>query len=216
MLESFQSYFHQGGPTLIALVIMSILTLGIGAERLTAMWTFRRRMQGAADRILQHLKEGNLTMARAVNSTMPPHPGAPLFELILSDERVRTNQVRRTQQRIVRGSRVRLWILATIGATSPFVGLFGTVLGIMDAFHRISDAGAGGFQVVSGGISEALITTAAGIFVGVEAMIFFNYLQSQTSNFAAELKDATEEIVEALGERATEVQRGDSGPPAHG
>jgi biopolymer transport protein ExbB/TolQ len=216
MFESFQSYFHQGGPTLIALMVMSVLALGIGLERLTAMWTYRKRMEGAADRILQHLKEGNLTMARAVNSTMPAHPGASLFELILSDEHVRVNQVRRTQQRIVRSSRVRLWILATIGATSPFIGLFGTVLGIMDAFHRISEAGTGGFQVVSGGISEALITTAAGIFVGVEAMIFFNYLQSQTANFAAELKDATEEIVEGLGAAATEVKRGDSGTSASG
>jgi biopolymer transport protein ExbB/TolQ len=209
MLETFQSYFHQGGPTLVALLILSVLALGVGLERLTAMWTHRRRMDTATDRILQHLKDGNVTMARAVNSTMPAHPGASLFEMILSEEKVRVSQVRRTQQRIVRASRVRLWILATIGATSPFIGLFGTVLGIMDAFRRISEAGTGGFQVVSGGISEALVTTAAGIFVGVEAMIFFNYLQSQTGNFAAELKDATEEIVEALGERAGEVQRGD-------
>jgi biopolymer transport protein ExbB len=216
MLESFESYFHQGGPTLIVLVIMSVTALGVGVERITAMWTFTRRMGAAADRILQHLNTGNLTMARAVNSTMPAHPGASLFELILSEERVRPNQVRRTQQQIVRGSRVRLWILATIGATSPFIGLFGTVLGIMDAFRRISEAGTGGFQVVSGGISEALITTAAGIFVGVEAMILYNYLQSQTSHYAAELKDATEELVETLGERATEVQRGDSGTPASG
>ena len=151
-------------------------------------------------------------MARAVNSTMPAHPGASLFEMILADEKIRASQVRRAQQKIVRGSRVRLWILATIGATSPFIGLFGTVLGIMDAFRRISESGAGGFQVVSGGISEALVTTAAGIFVGVEAMIFFNYLQSQTGSFAAELKDATEEIVEALSERVGEVQHGDPGP----
>jgi biopolymer transport protein ExbB len=216
MLDSFESYFHQGGPTLVILVIMSILALGVGLERLAATWTFTRRMGEAAARILQHLAAGNRTMARAVNSTMPTHPGAALFELILSEEPVRPNQVRRTQQRIVRGSRVRLWILATIGATSPFIGLFGTVLGIMDAFRRIGEAGTGGFQVVSGGISEALITTAAGIFVGVEAMIFFNYLQSQTANYAAELKDAIEEIVEALGERATEVQRGDSGTPTSG
>jgi biopolymer transport protein TolQ len=91
-----------------------------------------------------------------------------------------------------------MWILATIGATSPFVGLFGTVLGIMTAFHRISVEGSGGFQVVSGGISEALITTAAGIFVGVEAMVLFNYLQAQTAAFGAELKDTAEELVEAI------------------
>ncbi|MBI5509547.1 MAG: MotA/TolQ/ExbB proton channel family protein [Deltaproteobacteria bacterium] len=214
MPDGIQTYLEHGGPTLVALIIMSVLALGIGLERITAMLTFRKRMEGAADRILQHLKEGNLTMARAVNSTMPAHPGAPLFELILSDDLARPNHVRRVQQRIVRGSRVRLWILATIGATSPFIGLFGTVLGIMDAFRRISETGTGGFQVVSGGISEALITTAAGIFVGVEAMIFFNYLQSQAGSFAAELKDATEEIVEELAVRGTEVKRGVTGTAA--
>ena len=193
-----------------------MLALAVGLERLTAMWTFRRRMSDAADHILQHLRSGNRTMARAVNATTRVHPATHLFELLLSDDRVRPNQVRRLQQRLVRGSRVRLWILATIGATSPFIGLFGTVLGIMDAFRSIGVTGAGGFQVVSGGISEALVTTAAGIFVGVEAMILFNYLQSQTGNFAAELKDATEEIVEALSEPPPEDARGDTRPAAGG
>ncbi len=215
MFETVLSYYHQGGPVLLALAILSVIALAVGLERLTATLVFTKRLGNARERILQHVGEGNLTMARAVNSTLPPHPGAKLFEMILAEAKARPSQVRRLQQRLVRTSKTRMWILATIGATSPFIGLFGTVLGIMDAFRRISEAGSGGFQVVSGGISEALITTAAGIFVGIEAMVFFNYLQSQTSHFAAELKDAAEEIVEAMGGPTNEAERGDSRSAAH-
>jgi len=76
--------------------------------------------------------------------------------------------------------------------------LFGTVLGIMEAFHQIGVEGSGGFQVVSSGISEALITTAAGIFVAVEAVVLFNYLQVSLSEYAAELKESIEELIEEV------------------
>jgi biopolymer transport protein ExbB len=202
MADSILQYLRQGGPTLAVLLVMSLLAVGVGIERLCATWIARKRLGVASDRLLECLKNGDPTMARAVNSTLPTHPGATLFGLLLGIEWVNIDQVKRMQRRIVRSSKSRMWILATIGATSPFVGLFGTVLGIMTAFHRISSEGSGGFQVVSGGISEALITTAAGIFVGVEAMVLFNYLQAQTANFAAELKDAAEELTEAINPEA--------------
>ena len=72
--------------------------------------------------------------------------------------------------------RARLWILGTIGATAPFIGLFGTVVGIMRAFHQMAITGQGGFSVVAAGISEALITTAGGIAVAIEAVVLYNML----------------------------------------
>jgi biopolymer transport protein ExbB len=73
--------------------------------------------------------------------------------------------------------RRRLWILGTIGATAPFVGLFGTVVGIIRAFSDIAASGTSGFEVVAVGIGEALVATAAGIVVAVVAVVANNALQ---------------------------------------
>ena len=85
--------------------------------------------------------------------------------------------VERERQRVNLRMRRGLWILGTVGATAPFVGLFGTVVGIMNAFHDMAHTGQGGFAVVAAGISEALITTAAGIAVAVLAVVLFNVAQ---------------------------------------
>lgn len=201
MFESVKTYYQHGGATLLLLIMMSVIALGVGIERLVLTLLSRKRMAKASEKVLQHLAEGNRTMAQAVNSTFPDHPVAALFAILLhGGDAPKLGQVKRAQQRIVRAARARMWILGTIAATAPFVGLFGTVVGIMNAFKEIGLQGAGGFQVVSGGISEALITTAAGILVGVEAMALFNYLQAQIGNFSAELKETCEEIVESLTE----------------
>ena len=84
--------------------------------------------------------------------------------------------VERQRQEANQKLRARLWILGTIGATAPFIGLFGTVVGIMRAFHQMGITGQGGFSVVAAGISEALITTAGGIAVAIEAVILYNML----------------------------------------
>lgn len=197
MTDTVKGMFEQGGTTFIIILLMSVLALTVGIERWAAMFVARRRMVESTERILGHLKERNRNMALAVNSTVARHPGAKLFELLLSDRSVTAGEIRRMQARIIRGTKTRLWVLGTIGATAPFVGLFGTVIGIMRSFRDISGAGSGGFAVVSGGISEALITTAAGIAVGVLAMILFNYLGVQASAFTAELRESAEEIAES-------------------
>ena len=83
----------------------------------------------------------------------------------------------------------------------PFAGLLGTVLGVMGSFHAIGAAGTGGFAVVSAGISEALIATAAGLFVALEAVVFFNYLNAAITNVARELGLLVDELVELLETR---------------
>src|SRR5438094_4201896 len=70
-------------------------------------------------------------------------------------------------------------MLGTIGSAAPFIGLFGTVMGIIRAFHHMAIAGTGGFAVVAGGISEALIATALGLAVGIIAVVCYNYFQAR-------------------------------------
>ncbi len=202
-MESFanQSLFEllkHGGFTLAVIILMSVVALGVAIERFIAMRLYRERLALATARILGHLRERNRTMAQAVNASLPWHPGQPLFGMLLDTAATHTpGELRRAQGRVMRATRRRLWLLATIGATAPFVGLFGTVVGIMSAFRQIAVVGGGGFQVVSAGISEALVATAGGIFVGVEAVIFFNALQVVANELNAEIKESTEELLEA-------------------
>jgi biopolymer transport protein TolQ len=94
----------------------------------------------------------------------------------------------------------RLTWLATIAATSPFVGLFGTVMGVVDAFHGLGTAGAATLRAVAPGISEALITTAAGLFVAVPAVVAYNQFSSRIRVFASAIDDFCRELLNSLEE----------------
>src|SRR5262249_27024124 len=98
----------------------------------------------------------------------------------------------------VQGAGSNLWVLGTIGAAAPFIGLFGTVLGIIRAFHAIALAGTGGFAVVAAGISEALIATALGLAVGIIAVVFYNYFQSRVDRIDASLRIGSGRVLEAV------------------
>ncbi len=86
--------------------------------------------------------------------------------------------------------------LATIGSTGPFVGLFGTVFGIITAFNSMSVSGSGGIGAVASGIAEALITTGFGIIVAVIAVWFYNYLLNRVDIFSGEMANASSELID--------------------
>jgi biopolymer transport protein TolQ len=94
----------------------------------------------------------------------------------------------------------RLTWLATIASASPFVGLFGTVIGIVDAFHGLGTAGAATLRAVAPGISEALITTAAGLFVAIPAVVAYNQFTARIRVFAAAIDDFCRELLNSLEE----------------
>ena len=91
-----------------------------------------------------------------------------------------------------------LGFLATIGSTAPFIGLFGTVAGIINAFRNIAATGSGGMSVVSGGIAEALVTTALGIFVAIPAVVAFNHFTGKIETFHVEMNRASSQLVNCL------------------
>ncbi|HUV70797.1 MAG TPA: MotA/TolQ/ExbB proton channel family protein [Terracidiphilus sp.] len=100
----------------------------------------------------------------------------------------------------VTGLERRMTWLATIASTSPFVGLFGTVMGIVDAFHGLGSAGSGTLKAVAPGIAEALITTAAGLFVAVPALVAYNQLTARIRIFASAIDDFCRELLNSLEE----------------
>jgi len=113
----------------------------------------------------------------------------------------------------------RLTWLATIAATSPFVGLFGTVMGIVDAFQGLGTAGAATLRAVAPGISEALITTAAGLFVAVPAVVAYNQFAARVRIFASAIDDFSRELLNSLEEihvRPAAAASGTQRPPAEG
>jgi biopolymer transport protein ExbB len=125
------------------------------------------------------------------------------------------NQILHTARlEVVMELRRGLWLVGTIGSLAPYIGLLGTVVGIMQAFRAITQSGEAGFEVVSGGISEALIATAVGLLVAIIALALFNWLQTRVSVIAAVFTRASERFVQALlyleasGEPAAEGQHG--------
>ena len=86
--------------------------------------------------------------------------------------------------------------LATIGSTAPFVGLFGTVVGIINAFKGISTEKSTGLGAVAGGISEALVTTAIGLFVAIPAVWIFNYFTGKIESFDVEMSNSSSELID--------------------
>ena len=101
----------------------------------------------------------------------------------------------------------RLTWLATIAATSPFVGLFGTVMGVVDAFQGLGSSGAATLHAVAPGISEALITTAAGLFVAVPAVVAYNQFTARIRVFASATDDFCRELLNSLEEIPVRAQR---------
>src|SRR5206468_8602798 len=112
--------------------------------------------------------------------------------------------VDRERQRVALTLKGQLWTLGTVGATAPFIGLFGTVWGILRAFRQIGITKQAGIDVVGPGIAEALITTAAGILVAIEAVVIYNYFMSRLQRTALELRLMAEEFVELLREQKPE------------
>jgi biopolymer transport protein ExbB/biopolymer transport protein TolQ len=103
-------------------------------------------------------------------------------------------QAEREQQSLKRG----LGLLATVGSTAPFVGLLGTVVGIIDAFEQIAATGSGGLATVSGGISEALVTTAAGLLVAIPAVMAYNGMLGWVDGRAVDMSEASNELLDHL------------------
>ena len=93
-------------------------------------------------------------------------------------------------------------VLSSVGSTAPFVGLLGTVLGIISAFQGIAATGSGGLSSVSAGISEALIETALGLTVAIPAVLAFNYLSSRIATEELRLKNASGELLDLIEDRA--------------
>lgn len=198
--------------TMAALTLFSIYSLAVIGER---WWTFRQSRRASAGLLPQVLKavdDGKLQEALALcerGGHLGPVLAAGLRELLpaASDnpgwDPARLEQagapareaMQRATGRQIEVLERRLTGLATLGNISPFVGLFGTVIGVMRAFEAISRSGTGGLATVSAGIAEALVATAAGLFVAIPAVSAYNHFVARVKSFAAEMDGAASELL---------------------
>ena len=199
----------------VMLLLMSAISIGLAVERRLRYAVARNLTRSFAQQVTPVLEEGKLDEAISIAvrnkkspvaslvatgleefQTAPPH--ASNTELIDAAERGLDRSVATIHAELKRG----LSGLATIGSTAPFVGLFGTVVGIMNAFRASAPAKAAGIQSVASGISEALVTTALGLLVAVPAVWCYNYFTTKVETFDVEMENSSMELVSYLVRRA--------------
>jgi biopolymer transport protein ExbB/biopolymer transport protein TolQ len=196
------------------LFFMSMWSFGVAIERIYTFSQARKQSKLYAPQVAKHLKDGRLKDAIAL-STSKNFRYSHLAKVVLAglqeyqfqqeaggglsrDDLV--DSVRRSIQRATALTQSDLKkgvnSLATIGTTAPFVGLLGTVVGVINAFVGIAATGSGGIGAVSAGIAEALVETALGLLVAIPAVWFYNYLTGRLDYFNVEMDNSSSELVD--------------------
>jgi biopolymer transport protein ExbB/biopolymer transport protein TolQ len=209
----WESMTWMGRSVVILLAIMSIWSLTIAIERL---WRFQMAKKeslqvalGVTPLLKQHklaeaiafakdkkFRHSHLAKVLAAGLTEFQFQSSeqlpPDFDLVDSGKRAIERETLMTTAEMKKG----LGNLATISTTAPFVGLFGTVVGIINAFRGMAISGSGGLGAVSAGIAEALATTAFGLFVAVPAVWMYNYFLNKVERFNVEMSNASSQLID--------------------
>jgi biopolymer transport protein ExbB len=198
----------------VILIFMSMWSFGVAIERYYTFSQARKQSKLYAPQVAKHLKEGRLKDAIAVSQSKS-YQYSHLAKVVLAglqeyqfqqdantglSREDLVDTVRRAIQRAtaLTSNDLKKGIpsLATIGATAPFVGLLGTVVGIITAFQGIASTGSGGLGAVSAGISEALVETALGLVVAIPAVWLYNYFTGRLEYFNVEMDNSSSELVD--------------------
>ncbi len=205
---------RNSGPIAIAVLVVLLLgSLYSWAVILGKSSAFRRARSQSRSFVRAFRKANRLQEIAAVSEQFKPSPLVTVFDEVYETYRRQTGgygppknitALERTAQSAASESLTvlerRLTWLATIGATSPFIGLFGTVMGIVDAFHGLGTEGAATLRAVAPGVSEALITTAAGLLVAIPAVIAYNQFTASLRDFASRMDEFSRELLNSLEE----------------
>ena len=183
--------FNQGGFIMWPLLIFSVAIWVITIHKILALTKFNKDAKhylSEATRVVQSQKLHEMEFVYKSCPEVIAKAHYAIFDEALSREDYEQRLHRRLDETNTELKK-NMWMLGTIASSAPFVGLFGTVWGIMESFKQIGSSGKAGFAVVAGSISEALIATGAGILVAVIAVMFYNYLNVKVSAAAKEFKN---------------------------
>src|SRR6202050_1819863 len=194
----------------ILMFIMSAWSIGVMIDRAMAFSAARKQSRAFAPAVAGALREGKIDEAiKVAERNKKSHlakvvtAGLQEFKAHGDSTDIPGEQIEASKRALERAEAIvhaelkrGLGGLATIGSTAPFVGLFGTVVGILNAFHGMDKNCATGLAAVAGGISEALVTTAVGLFVAIPAVMMFNYLTGRVEAFDVEMDNSSSELID--------------------
>jgi biopolymer transport protein ExbB len=200
----------------VALFLMSAWSIGVMIDRLMAFSAARKQSRQFAPAVAGALREGKLDeavkiadrykkshLAKVVVAGLQEFQAHQISTEIPGEEIEASKRALERAEAIVHAELKRgISGLATIGSTAPFVGLFGTVVGIINAFTSISTEKSTGLGAVAGGISEALVTTAVGLFVAIPAVWMFNYFTGKIEAFDVEMGNSSSELIDYFLKRS--------------
>ena len=213
-MGSFMEMWDQMGVlaklVVVVLAIMSVWSIGVMIERYITYRKARKQSQEFAPAVAEALGKGNLEEAVELaeqydrsHLARVVHAGLQEFRAHTGTDVIPGETIEASRRAIQRATAIGiedfkrgLGGLATIGATAPFVGLFGTTVGIINAFTGMSAGEDVGLAAVAGGISEALVATAIGLFVAVPAVWMYNYFTGKIESFIVEMDNSGSELVD--------------------
>jgi len=181
---------HKGAIATYPLILFSIVSVAVVFERLWSLRSIASVTLRITESIMDPIKKGQRDLAIAICKQNSQSPAGRIFLNILDREagqrlEVANNFAAEAMFEETQKLKKHLWILGTVASSAPFIGLLGTVVGIIKSFESMAIAGTGGFAVVAAGISEALVATALGLAVAIIAVIFYNYFQTRISSLNA-------------------------------
>jgi biopolymer transport protein TolQ len=212
ILEMLQNSGVIAMTVLGVLLVASLFSWAI----ILGKWVAFRRARAQSHRFLRAFRKANrLQEIATVSEQFKPSPLVNVFDEVYETYRRQTGgfgpprnitALERAGQTAASESLTameqRLTWLASIGSIAPFVGLFGTVMGIVDAFHGLGTEGTATLRAVAPGVSEALITTAAGLLVAIPAVVAYNQFTARCRDFAARMDDFARELLNSMEEAA--------------
>ena len=207
---------------IIILLIMSMYSIAIMVERFLTYSAAKKQSREFAPRVAQALKNDRIEEAINISDkhkkshlAMVVNAGLQEFRAHEASSDISGDEVEASKRALQRAIAIKsaefkrgLSGLATIGSTAPFVGLFGTVFGIINAFTGMKSAESAGIGAVAGGIAEALLTTALGLAVAVPAVWLFNYFTGKVDGFIIEMDNSASELIDYFLKNRTRQLRG--------
>ncbi len=191
----------KGGPVFFILLACSILSIAIIVKKYIAFRLIKKETISFMDSCMERVRKSQFETALELcqeNRTPACAVFAAAIERKGKSKEYITEAVERKSAEFMAELDQHLSILATLGSMTPFVGLFGTVLGIINAFRSISNIETFSPALVTGGIAEALVNTAAGLFVAIPAVIFYNYFSREIEVLTGKLEVKLSEIIEII------------------
>ncbi|OFZ17104.1 MAG: hypothetical protein A2X86_01235 [Bdellovibrionales bacterium GWA2_49_15] len=195
-----------GGLIMVPLLICSLLVWAVACAKWLSIRNFKKELALVSQKIPTLLSEKKIHEAKGLCQMVECL--GPSMEAMLQGPGDNTemwkSRVGRRLADAFADLRSSMWILGTIGPSAPFIGLFGTVVGIIKSFESIATTGKSGFNVVAGGLAEALVATAAGIMVAVMAVVLYNYFQTRFGELQARTRHLLEDFMDVMQENKQE------------